>query len=68
MQFAPRLIKPHSSQDLGKVYRDSDYTVVMAIMQLDKRIIIVLKLTLVVEIQALLSLVASTVIQRAHRF
>ena len=51
----------------------------MAIMQLDKRIIIVLKLTLVVEIQVLLScrrpplldrsstLVASTVIRRAHK-
>ena len=54
----------------------------MAIMQLDKRIIIVLKLTsltLVVDIQALLScrrpplldrsstLVASTVIRRAHK-
>ena len=39
----------------GKAYKDSDYTVVIATMQLDKRIIIVLKLTLVVEIEALLS-------------
>ena len=36
-----------TSQLAGKVYRDSDYTVVIAIMQLDKRIIIVLKHTLI---------------------
>ena len=34
-------------------YRDSDYTVVIATMQLPNRTILVLKLTLVVEIQAL---------------
>ena len=36
-------------------YKDSDYTVVITIMQWPKRTILVLKLTLVVEIQALLS-------------
>ena len=36
------------------VYKDSDYTVVIAIMHCPNRTILVLKLSLVVEIQALL--------------
>ena len=39
----------------GKGYKDFDYTLVIAIMQLLERTIIGLKLTLVVEIKALLS-------------
>jgi len=44
-----------TSQLAGKGYKDSDYTVVIAIMQWHKRIIIVQKLTLVVKLWALLS-------------
>ena len=43
-------INNQTSQLAGKAYKDSDYTVVITTMQLDKPIIIVLKLTLVVEI------------------
>ena len=39
-----------TSQLAGKGYKDSDYTLVIAIMQSHKRIIIVQKLTLVVEL------------------
>ena len=51
----------------GKAYKHSDYTVVIAIMLLDKRIIIVLKLTLVVEIQALLSCHRPPLLDRSLR-
>ena len=44
-----------TSQLAGKGYKDSDYTLVIAIMHWQKRIIIVQKLTLVVELWALLS-------------
>ena len=60
-------------------YEDSDYTFMIAIMHCPNRTILVLKLTLVVEIQALLlcrrpplldrslTLVASTVLRRPHK-
>ena len=60
-------------------YTDSDYTVLIATMQQPNRTILVLKLTMVVEIQALLScrrsiarslsskFVASTVLRRPHK-
>jgi len=44
-----------TSQLAGKGYKDSDYTVVIAIMQWHKRIIIAQKPTLVVKLWALLS-------------
>ena len=44
-----------TSQLMGKGYKDSDYTFVITIMQWHKRIVIVQKLTLVVEVWALLS-------------
>ena len=40
---------------LQMAYEDSDYTIMITIMNRPKRIILVLKLTLVVEVQALLS-------------
>ena len=58
-------------------YEDSDYTFMIAIMHCPNRTILVLKLTLVVEIQALLlcrrppllssTLVASTVLRSPHK-
>ena len=48
-------------------YKDSDYTVVIAIMQWHKRKIIVSKLTLVVEIQALLSCRRPPLLDRSLR-
>ena len=44
-----------TSRFTGKGYKHSDYTLVIAIMQRHKRIIIVQKLTLVLELWALLS-------------
>jgi len=40
---------------LAMAYRDSDYTIVIAVMRLPKLIILVLKLTLVLELGVLLS-------------
>ena len=48
-------------------YRDSDYTVVIATMQLPNRTILVLKLTMVVEIQALLSCRRPPLLDRSLR-
>ena len=48
-------------------YRDSDYTVLIATMQQPNRTILVLKLTLVVEIQALLSCRRSPLLDRSLR-
>ena len=48
-------------------YRDSDYTIVIATMQLPKRTILVLKLTLVVEIQTLLSCRRPPLLDRSLR-
>ena len=46
----PRNIIIETFDYFGMAYKDSDYTVVIAMMQLHKIKIIVLKLTLVVEI------------------
>ena len=48
-------------------YRDSDYTVVIATMQQPNRTILVLKLTMVVEIQALLLCRRSPLLDRSLR-
>ena len=45
-----KYIKKETSQLAGKGYKDSDYTLVIAIMHGHKRTIIVQKLTLVVEL------------------
>ena len=48
-------------------YRDSDFTVMIATMQLPNRTILVLKLTMVAEIQALLSCRRPPLLDRSLR-
>ena len=49
MYMTQATFEQETSQLTGKAYEDSDYTVVIAVMHGLKRIIIVQKLTLVVE-------------------